>query len=135
MKTTKLFLGSLLLSTISMSSFALGKDFCAAGMCSFNSLSKAGDSAQFYCDAAPEVTKASFQDHNVNVKGFNANGELVITRFAASKINRFYFTVTPDLNRPKLSLQTVTYTANGKMTCSIGTGGRTFQFYSIHNIL
>ena len=135
MKITKLFIGSLLLSSVSMTSFAISKDFCAAGVCSFNSLSKAGDTAQFYCDAAPEVSKVTFQDHNVNVKGFNSNGELTITHFAVSKLKRFYFTVTPDLNRPKLSFQTVTFTANGNMTCGIGSGGRSFQFYSIHNLL
>lgn len=134
MKIAKLFLGSFVLSCISLSAVAL-KDFCVPGTCSFNSLSKEGDVAYFYCDAAPEVTKVSFQDHNVNVKGANSNGEINITRFAVRKLNRYYFAVVPDLTRSKFALQTVTLKADGKVSCSIGKGDRTFQFAGVFNIL
>src|SRR3990167_1464347 len=118
MKNTKLFFGTLLLCSLSMSSFAA--NFCAPGICTFNSLDKPSDTAEFFCETSDTVTSLHFQNHNVNITGFDKNGELTLDAGDISKLKTFYFKVTVDPNRSTSAVKTVTFNVDGKTKCSIG---------------
>lgn len=133
MKNTKLFFGSLLLCSLSIPSFAA--NLCVPGICTFTSLDKPSDTAEFYCESSDKVTSVHFQNHNVNITGFDSNGELTLDGPKIAKLKKYYFKVTVDPKRSSSAVKSVTFNIDGETKCSIGKGDRKFPFYAIFRYL
>ena len=133
MKKTNLFFGSLIFCSLTFSSFAA--NVCAPGVCTFSSLKKSGDTATFYCTTAADVTEVHFQNHNVNIGGFDDNGELTLKDGDVSKLKTYYFKVSIDPDRSESAAKTVTFNVDGKTKCSMGKGGRKLAFNGIFKAL
>lgn len=117
------------------SSSALSASFCAAGVCYFGSLDKPNKHAEFHCSIHDNVTRVKFSNHNLNGPGFNSDGKLKLEgKYRARRLRTFYFRVTPDPKHLSSSVKTVTYSANGKIKCSMGKGHRKLPFYRLFTI-
>ncbi len=134
MKSSKLIFVSLLIGSLSLSAFALSS-FCGPGICTFSSLNKAKDTAEFYCDASGDATTVHFQNHNVDIGGFDKNGELTLNDGDVSKLKTYYFKVSVDPDRSVNTAKTVTFNSNGKIKCNIGKGGRKLPFNGLFKAL
>jgi len=133
--TMKKLILSLSATLLVVSSSAFSANFCAAGICYFGSLDKPNKHAEFHCSAHHNVTRVKFSNHNLTGPGFNSDGKLKLEgTHHVRRLKTFYFRVTPDHKHHSSSAKTVTYSANGKIECSMGKGHRKLPFYRLFTI-